>query len=183
MTGFHFHVSDEEKTYLKDLVKQSIGHRLGLTSAPDMTPVSENLRQKYGAFVTLKKDGMLRGCIGYIVGREPLFLTVAAMAVAAAFEDPRFPPVTAEEFEGLDVEISILSPLQRVPDVAAVTPGVHGLYLKQGQRSGLLLPQVATQWDWDRETFLGQTCYKAGLPLDAWKDPATEIYWFQAEVF
>ncbi len=183
MNDFHFHLSDEEKTCLKNLVTQSIGHRLGLTPPPDMTPVSEQLKEPYGAFVTLKKEGVLRGCIGYIVATEPLFLTVARMAGAAAFEDPRFPPVTPEEFPHLDVEISILSPLEKVTDVAAVTPGIHGLYMRQGRCSGLLLPQVATEWNWDRETLLVQTCRKAGLSPDAWKDPATEIYWFQAEVF
>ena len=183
MTGFHFQLTDEEKAYLKTLVMRSIGHRLGLSPAPDMHPVSEKLKEPYGAFVTLHEDGQLRGCIGYIVGQGPLFETIAKMALAAAFEDPRFVPVGPKDYEHLDVEISILSPLTKVPDVLDIEVGTHGLYMKQGSRSGLLLPQVATEWNWDRETFLSQTCIKAGLPKDAWKDAKTEIYWFQAEVF
>lgn len=183
MTDFHFQLTDEEKTYLKTLVTKSIGHRLGLTPAPDMHPVSDKLKEQYGAFVTLNEDGQLRGCIGYIVGQGPLFETIAKMALAAAFEDPRFVPVGPEEYDRLKVEISILSPLEKVPDVSSIVVGTHGLYMKKGNRSGLLLPQVATQWGWDRATLLTQTCAKAGLPTDAWKDPKTEIYWFQAEVF
>ena len=183
MAGFRFELTDEEKGYLKNLVVTSIGHRLGLGPAPDMHPVSEKLTEKYGAFVTLTMNKQLRGCIGHIVGQAPIFETVAKMACAAAFEDPRFPPVGAGEFEHLEVEISILSPLERVQDLSAITPGIHGLYMRRGGRSGLLLPQVATEWGWDRETFLAQTCRKAGLPSDAWKDAATEVYWFQAEVF
>jgi AmmeMemoRadiSam system protein A len=183
MTGFRFELTDEEKNALKNLVVQSIGHRLGLNPPPDMTPKSPRLTEQLGAFVTLTRNNQLRGCIGHIVGQAPLFETVATMAGAAAFEDPRFPPVTVAEFEELEVEISILSPLERVEDLAAVTPGVHGLYMRRGARSGLLLPQVATEWGWDRETFLAQTCVKAGLPPDAWNDPATEVFWFQAEVF
>ncbi|GAU09589.1 AmmeMemoRadiSam system protein A [Desulfoplanes formicivorans] len=183
MNRFRFELTKEEKTYLKDLVFASIGHRLGVGPAPDMTPVSRKLTQPYGAFVTLTRNGQLRGCIGHIVAQDPLYRTVAGMARAAAFGDPRFPPVSLEEFGDLEVEISILSPLERVKDLTAIIPGVHGLYVRQGQRSGLLLPQVAVEWSWDRETFLAQTCHKAGLPPDAWKDDATEVYWFQAEVF
>ncbi|PIE69454.1 MAG: AMMECR1 domain-containing protein [Deltaproteobacteria bacterium] len=183
MTRFRFHLTNEEKDFLKNLVMASIRHRLGHGPAPDMQPLSSKLTETYGAFVTLTRNNQLRGCIGHIVGQEPLVITVASMACAAAFEDPRFPPVTLEEVEELLVEISILSPLTQVEDVSAITPGIHGLYLRQGSRSGLLLPQVAIQWGWDRETFLGQTCRKAGLPPDAWRDESMEIYWFQAEVF
>ncbi len=183
MTRFRFALTDEEKSALKNLVVQSIGHRLGLNPPPDMTPKSSKLTEHYGAFVTLTRNKQLRGCIGHIVGQAPLFETVATMAGAAAFDDPRFPPVSAGEFDDLEVEISILSPLERVQDLTAITPGIHGLYMRRGGRSGLLLPQVATEWKWDRETFLAQTCRKAGLPPDAWKEAATEVYWFQAEVF
>ncbi|WP_462323485.1 AmmeMemoRadiSam system protein A [Desulfoplanes sp.] len=183
MTKFRFQLTDGEKGYLKNLAVQSIGHRLGLGPAPDMDPVSQKLTEKYGAFVTLSKNKQLRGCIGHIAGQVPIVETVAKMACSAAFEDPRFPPVTAGEFGGLGVEISILSPLERVQDLSAITPGIHGLYMRRGGKSGLLLPQVATEWGWDRETFLAQTCHKAGLPPEAWKDTATEVYWFQAEVF
>lgn len=136
-----------------------------------------------GAFVTLHRLGELRGCIGQIDAREPLDRTVAYCAVAAATRDPRFPPVTARELEaGTEIEISVLTPLQRVESVEQIEVGRDGLLIEQGPRSGLLLPQVATEWNWDRDTFLAHTCRKAGLPLDAWTRGA-EIYRFQAEIF
>lgn len=183
MNRFRFELTQEEKDYLKNLARETIAHALGLGPAPDMKPVSRKLTQPYGAFVTLTRKKQLRGCIGHIVAQNPLYRTVSEMAKAAAFEDPRFPPVTAKEWDDIQVEISILSPLERVKDLTAITPGIHGLYMRQGSRSGLLLPQVAVEWGWDRETFLAQTCRKAGLPPDAWKDETTEVYWFQAEVF
>ena len=105
------------------------------------------------------------------------------MAVAAAFEDPRFPPVSRNELAELEYEISVMSPLQPVRDCRTVKVGSHGLYIRQGRHAGLLLPQVASKYGWDRVTFLEQTCRKARLPKDAWKDPATQIYIFSAEVF
>ncbi|MDR3045358.1 MAG: AmmeMemoRadiSam system protein A [Desulfovibrio sp.] len=145
------------------------------------------LHRSLGAFVTFKKDGQLRGCIGSMVGDGPLYLTVARMARAAAFEDPRFPPVTAAEAPALELDISVLGPLTRCPDPSLVRVGRHGLLVRQGYHSGVLLPQVPVEWGWDRETFLAQTCRKAGLPPDAWRtawqDGRTELYWFEAEVF
>jgi AmmeMemoRadiSam system protein A len=105
------------------------------------------------------------------------------MAEAAAFQDPRFPPVSSQELDQLDYEISVLTPLRRIKDVEEIQVGIHGIYLKRGGSSGLLLPQVATEWGWDRTTFLEHTCTKAGLPEDAWKDTKTEIYIFSADVF
>jgi AmmeMemoRadiSam system protein A len=105
------------------------------------------------------------------------------MAEAAAFQDPRFPPVSSQELGQLDYEISVLTPLRRIKDVEEIQVGIHGIYLKRGGSSGLLLPQVATEWGWDRTTFLEHTCTKAGLPEDAWKDRKTEIYIFSADVF
>lgn len=183
MTAFRFSLTDEEKAYLKDLVRRSIAARLRPGGEPLPEPPTDTLRQPYGAFVTLKKDDCLRGCIGHIIGDKPLFQTIAEMAQAAAFQDPRFPPVTAAEEAALAVEISILSPLEPCPDPELIEPGRHGLLVALGSRSGLLLPQVATEWGWDRPTFLAQTCAKAGLPASAWRDPQCEIYWFQAEVF
>jgi AmmeMemoRadiSam system protein A len=141
------------------------------------------LREKRGAFVTLKKHGELRGCIGHIIGDRPLAETVATMAVAAAFEDPRFPPVKEEELKDLDIEISVLTPLRRINNVEEIQVGLHGIILQQGGHSGLLLPQVATEYGWDRNTFLEYTCRKAGLPPDAWKDERTTIHVFSADVF
>jgi hypothetical protein len=105
------------------------------------------------------------------------------MAGSAAFRDPRFPPLTEDEFRRVEYEISILSPIEPCPDPERIEVGRHGLIMSRGARSGLLLPQVPVEWHWDRETFLGQTCFKAGLPRDAWKDPDTAIFWFEAEVF
>jgi AmmeMemoRadiSam system protein A len=125
----------------------------------------------------------LRGCIGLIEAVKPLAETVQEMARSAAFGDPRFPPLTAQEFKDIDIEISVLTPFRQVKNVDEIQVGVHGLYLRNGSYRGLLLPQVATEHKWDRDTFLQQTCYKAGLPSLAWKDPKTEIYVFSADIF
>ena len=147
----------------------------------DLTPPSPHLAETRGTFTTLHLKGKLRGCIGYVSPSDLLYKTVADTARAAAFEDPRFEPVSLSEFPHLKVEISILSALQPIrPDEVVV--GRHGLVVMQGNHRGLLLPQVAPEWEWDRETFLAQTCLKAGLPADAWKHGA-EIQAFTAEVF
>lgn len=179
---FVFQLTQQEKDYLKELAKLSIKSKFeqGI-SLPE--PPTEKLREKFGAFVTLKKNGQLRGCIGHIVGDQPLWQTIISMAQSAAFQDPRFSPLEEDELSALDLEISILSPLKEVSDVRDIEPGRHGLVVKQGPYSGLLLPQVATEWGWDRETFLSQTCRKAGLPATAWKDPNTTLLWFEAVNF
>jgi uncharacterized protein len=137
-----------------------------------------------GAFVTLKSHGQLRGCIGTLECRRAIDEEVARVAVSAAREDPRFDPVRPAELPDLEVEVSVLGPLERIDplDPDAVVVGRHGLVVEQGWRRGLLLPQVAPEWGWDREQFLEQTCRKAGLPLDAWRHGAT-VYRFEAEVF
>lgn len=184
MDGFRFELSAEEKTYLKDLVRLVIvGELSGRGGAQVPEPPTDTLRQPLGAFVTLNVDKRLRGCIGRIMDDRPLYRTVADMARAAAFEDPRFPPLGAGEMAGLSIEISILGPVTRCPDPALVEVGRHGLIVRRGAMQGLLLPQVPVEWRWDRETFLAQTCRKAGLPSDAWRREGTEIYWFEAEVF
>jgi len=133
--------------------------------------------------VTIKRRGQLRGCIGYIEGRGPLYKTVEEMAEAAAFKDPRFMPVTEKELTELDYEISVLTPLQKIKDINEIEVGKHGIYIKKGWNSGLLLPQVATEYGWDRQTFVEHTCQKAGLPANAWKDKNAEIYIFSADIF
>lgn len=146
-----------------------------------MTPPSEHLAEMRGAFTALHLHGKLRGCIGYVIPTHSLYRTVAETAQAAAFDDPRFQPVTAEEATHLKVEISVLSPLRPIrPDEVEI--GVHGLLISKAGRRGLLLPQVPVEWGWDRETFLTQTCHKAGLPLDAWRQDA-DLQAFTAEVF
>lgn len=175
-----------DKDYLKELVQWSISTYFeGVRTLDDKTvpkPESPLLQQELGAFVTLKKNGNLRGCIGNVVGQGPLYLTVAYMARAAAFEDPRFPQVSETEFAYLSTEISIMGPITLCSDTNLIEIGRHGLIIKHGTNSGLLLPQVAQEWNWDRKTFLEQTCIKAGLKPDMWKDPATTIYWFEAYV-
>jgi len=148
---------------------------------PEARTLPPRLNQPRGAFTTLHLEGRLRGCVGYIAALKPLIQTVAETAVSAAFYDPRFPPVTPNEAPHLRIEISVLS-LPEPIRPEHVVPGVHGLIVSLGPRRGLLLPQVAGEHGWDRETFLAQTCVKAGLPPDAWKTGAT-IEAFTAEVF
>lgn len=137
-----------------------------------------------GAFVTLKREGHLRGCIGTLECKRPLAEEVARVAVSAAREDPRFNPLRPAELDGLDIEVSVLGPLEEIDprDTGAIEIGRHGLIVELGVRRGLLLPQVATEWGWDREQFLSQTCVKAGLPPDGWRQGA-KVYRFAAEVF
>ena len=151
--------------------------------SPRLPPAEGLYTRPCGAFVTLHKGGRLRGCIGHIVARRPLLETIEEMARAAAFQDPRFPPVTPEEMAAIDLEISVLSPLETLENPGDLIPGTHGLYLSRGTRTGVLLPQVATQEGWDRETFLTHTCFKAGLPGDAWRDSSTHLQVFTAQVF
>jgi AmmeMemoRadiSam system protein A len=166
---------------LLSLARQAIV--TAVTEGRLLVPLVEDpaLQQALGAFVTLTMAGELRGCIGFIEPRYPLYETVARGGAAAALHDPRFPPVQTEELATLAVEISVLSPLApALPE--SVRVGVHGLVVEQGAARGLLLPQVAVEWGWEREEFLAQTCRKAGLPLDAWRHGAT-LYTFSAEVF
>lgn len=184
MDDFRFELTQEERAYLKSLVRASIAAGLNgrkLANVPE--PPTPRLADPLGAFVTLKLGGQLRGCIGSIQPDAPLNQTIADMAQAAAFQDPRFPPVNLREAEALEVEVSVLSPVAPCPDPARVEPGRHGLIVRRGANQGLLLPQVATEWGWDGPTFWSQTCVKAGLPEDCWQQPGTELYWFQAEVF
>ncbi|MEW6186995.1 MAG: AmmeMemoRadiSam system protein B [Thermodesulfobacteriota bacterium] len=175
--------SEEEKNYLHRLAREAIEHHLLGKQKPSRKGESERLAEKSGAFVTLKTGGRLRGCIGHIQAVKPLSQTVIDMAEAAAFQDPRFPPLSAEELENLSVEISALTPLKKIEHIEEIEVGKHGLFLERGFYSGLLLPQVASEYGWDRRTFLEQTCQKAGLPKEAWKDKKTKIYIFSAEVF
>jgi AmmeMemoRadiSam system protein A len=125
----------------------------------------------------------LRGCIGQIVPAKPLYQTIADMAMAAAFDDPRFEPLAAKELPDLELEISVLTPMEKMKRADEIEVGKHGLYIKKGFYSGLLLPQVAAEYGWDRTTFLEETCRKAGLPRHAWKEKGTEIYLFSADIF
>jgi len=173
------------KRGLLALARKSLGTRLHerrqLVKGKDYEPICE---EKMGAFVTLhSKKGDLRGCIGMILGYKALDETVAEMAVAAGTQDPRFDRVSADELDDLRFEISVLTPPRVVKSAEEVEVGKHGLIVGNGFGRGLLLPQVATEWNFDRTAFLEHTCLKAGLPRDAWKEAGTTIEVFEAEVF
>ncbi len=170
----------EERRELLNLAREAIQAALEERTL-DLTPPSEHLAEHRGAFTTLHINGELRGCVGHIFAQHALYLTVAETAVAAAFDDPRFQPLTKSEAPFLEFEVSVLSPLQEI-DPEDIEIGKHGLLITYGSRRGLLLPQVATEHSWDRETFLRQTCVKAGLPQDAWEHGA-KIEAFSAEIF
>ena len=176
-------LSPGERATLLALAREAIASALGGGPPPRAEPLTAALEAECGAFVTLNKSGRLRGCIGYIRAIAPLHETVAKMAVQAATGDPRFPAVTADELPALDIEISVLSPLREVEDVENIVVGRDGLIVQDALHSGLLLPQVAAEYGWDRETFLEHTCLKAGLPVDAWRRDDVTILSFTAEVF
>ncbi|WP_456325620.1 AmmeMemoRadiSam system protein A [Desulfonauticus submarinus] len=183
MQEFTLNLSPEEKKYLKEIAKLSILEKFSNTKTNYPKPCTDQLEKHFGAFVTLKKNGNLRGCIGQIIGQKPLWETIIEMAKAAAFEDPRFPALQPSEINDIEIEISILSPFKKIKNIQEINPGQHGLFIQKGYYSGLLLPQVATEWNWDKKTFLEHTCLKAGLNPDCYKDPDTDIYVFEAIVF
>jgi len=173
--------SNEDKKYLLDVARLAVESKAH-KARPNIPPCpSPHLEEKRGVFVTIEKLGMLRGCIGLVQAKEPLVEAVAEMAVAAAFEDPRFPAVTAEELPFLTYEISVMSPLALVDDVSSIVVGRDGLMIRLEMHSGLLLPQVAAENRWDRITFLEQTCLKAGLPKNSYRDKRAQIYKFTVD--
>lgn len=173
----------KEKIYLLELSRKTITCLLEAGNYPRTKPVSDKVKEKFGVFVTLRKKGQLRGCIGYLEGIKPLYEAVMDLARSAAFLDPRFTPVERGELVEIDIEISVLSSILPIKNVKEIQVGKHGILMRRGEDKGLLLPQVATEWNWNREEFLKQTCNKAGLPNNAWKDPQTEISIFSAEIF
>lgn len=174
-------LSSADRSLLLDLAKRAVSSAASGSARP--VPGAEPVfGLKCGAFVTLKKDGRLRGCIGSFTGTGSLGATVVAMAAAAATGDPRFRPVTPSEVDSLTIQISVLSEM-RPATASEVVPGVHGVYVRRGRMAGTLLPQVAGEEGWDRETLLAHTCLKAGLPPEAWKQGGTEIFVYTAEVF
>jgi AmmeMemoRadiSam system protein A len=176
----HNEFTPEERAVLLKLAHESVLSALEGREVC-LTPPSPHLSEPRGAFTTIYFHGRLRGCVGYVFPVTSLYRTVAETARAAAFEDTRFSPVTLEEAPELDVSLSILSPLKTIrPEEVEI--GLHGLVVVHGGRRGLLLPQVPIEHQWDRVTFLEQTCRKAGLPLDAWQKDAT-LEAFTAEVF
>jgi AmmeMemoRadiSam system protein A len=171
-----------QKRNLLLLARQAIvAHLAGLPASFADEAGLENVYA--GLFVSLHRDERLRGCIGYIEGLRPLPLALQETAIAAAFRDPRFEPLTADELDKVEIEISVLSPLRRIESLNEIELGKHGVMMRLGNHHGLLLPQVASKSDWNVETFLAYVCRKADLPSDAWKDPDAEIYIFEAEIF
>jgi len=181
--GVDLGLNDEEKKTLHHIARTVIENKARKKAVPQFSIDSSRLKENRGAFVSLHKRGQLRGCVGYIEGRGPLHQTIEEMAEAAAFRDPRFTPVAEKELPALEIEISVLTPLRKITDLAEIEVGKHGIYIKKGWFSGLLLPQVATEYGWDRETFLENTCQKAGLPTHSWRDKDTEVYIFSADIF
>jgi len=176
-------LSKEQKKALIIIARDSMENYVRSRKRISFSVDDHQLKRDQGAFVTLHKHGELRGCIGRVVSDSPLYQVVADMAVEAAVGDPRFPPVTQGELKDIEIEISAMSPLEEIKDVNKIEVGKHGIIIRRGFFSGLLLPQVATEYGWDRETFLDHTCQKAGLPPGSWKDKATKILIFSAEVF
>jgi AmmeMemoRadiSam system protein A len=175
------YLTEGERTELLAIARRAAVSWVKKGKVPQETPPPGNLVAPGAAFVTLTRKGRLRGCIGYTEASVSLCKTVQECAVAAATEDPRFPPVGPAEVDALRIEISVLTPLAPIRPME-VEVGVHGLLVRKGGRRGLLLPQVAVEHGWDRETFLSAVCEKAGLPGDAWRSGA-ELYSFTAEVF
>jgi AmmeMemoRadiSam system protein A len=175
--------SDADRALLLQIAREAIAaHVNSEFSAAISHQPSAILTRPGGAFVTIHKRGELRGCIGHVEANEPLSVVVPRCAVAAAGSDPRFPAVRADELAGIHLEISLLGPLTPIAGPEDIVIGRDGLVVEQGWHRGLLLPQVATEWHWDAETFLDHTCRKAGLPSDAWRRGAA-IWRFEAEVF
>ncbi len=177
-----FSLTDDEKKILLETARLAIASKLKRTTLPFPQPTAL-LLEKCGAFVSLHIDDNLRGCIGYISAVKPLAETVKEMAECAAFSDPRFPSLAPEELEKVEIEISVLSPFEKIADLDKIKVGTHGILVRRGLQSGLLLPQVATEYDWDREQFLSHTCQKAGLPPSAWRSGNLEVEIFSAVVF
>jgi uncharacterized protein (TIGR00296 family) len=186
-------LTQEEGEYLVRLARTEIEARLGITREPDTSDAPEATETMCGVFVTLNKlEGTghrLRGCIGYPYPVKDLLTAVGESALNAAFDDPRFPPVLKNEMDSILVEVSVLTPPEKIKvehpkDIPVeVVVGRDGLIMSRGYRRGLLLPQVAVEWGWDSEEFLAQCCYKAGLPPDSWLLDDTEVQRFQAIIY
>lgn len=179
-------MNESQQNTLLKTAKETVKAVITGETVPKPASDDPELNETCGCFVTLKNHGQLRGCIGQFISQIPLIELIVEMAKASATSDPRFfaEPITTDELEHLDVEISVLSPLKKTDDPLSLRLGVDGIYIKRGRTSGCFLPQVATETGWSKEQFLSYCCaHKAGLPADAWKQPNTEVYLFTAEVF
>jgi AmmeMemoRadiSam system protein B/AmmeMemoRadiSam system protein A len=177
-------LSQAQKKRLLEIARQSISDYLSTGKRTDFKESDPALNAKNGAFVTLHKGGNLRGCIGSFTSSEPLYQVIAKMAIESATEDPRFSPTTREELNDIEIEISVLTEPKLIDDWRKIRLGIDGVIVRRGFSSGVFLPQVATETGWSLEEFLSQLCWqKAGLSSDAYKDPKTQLYTFQAYVF
>lgn len=177
-------MDDEKKKTILKLARNTIESYVKDGVSHKFNTEDEELKQQNGAFVTLHKNGALRGCIGLIESDSPLYETIMDMSIQAARSDPRFPPVEKEELNEIDIEVSILTKPRKAGSIDEVEPGKHGVIVKKGFASGVFLPQVAAETGWSKEEFMENLCEgKAGLHKDAYKDPAASIYVFEAEVF
>ncbi len=176
-------LSEKEKKFLLKLARKTLEtYFKGMELEVEVPEDCPNLYEKRGVFVTLTKHGNLRGCIGTLEPLYPLVEGVKRMAISAATEDPRFPPLSPEELSEVEIEISVLSPMKK-GNPEEVVVGKHGVYAVKGFHRGVLLPQVPLEYGWDKETFLEHVCLKAGLPRNCYKDPSVTFYLFTAEVF
>jgi len=174
--------AQEERTLLSIARKTLEQHFKSSAKGVDSAALTDNLREACGAFVTLKKNNELRGCIGRFEPGEPLYEVVEDMAIASATQDYRFPTVQADELKSIEIEISVLTPLRRIASIDEIQLGKHGIYIRKGARAGTFLPQVATETGWTKDEFLGHCAQdKAGIGWNGWKD--AEIYVYEALVF
>ena len=177
-------LNKDQKKRLLRIARDSIQAYLKTGKKLEVSETDPALLKENGAFVTLHEYGELKGCIGSLIGSQPLYLTIRDMAVESATGDPRFTPVALAELKNIEIEISVLSPLERISSIDEIKMGTHGVLVKKGFNSGVFLPQVATETGWTKEEFLSNLCaHKAGLPASAWQDKDTEIYKFSADVF
>jgi len=178
----------EEGEELVRMARKNIENYLSSGKKVELKDLKEKYKKKMGVFVTLKKNEKLRGCIGYPRPVLPLIEALLDVSISAAVRDPRFPPVSLKEIEKITVEITILTPPELIKSDPKDYPknikiGRDGLIVEKGFFSGLLLPQVPIEWNWDEEEFLANTCMKAGLPIDSWLGPDTKVYKFQGQIF
>jgi AmmeMemoRadiSam system protein A len=179
-------MTEQARKKLLKIAREAVEAAVRGAPSPEVREEEPELQPECGCFVTLKTRGRLRGCLGNFSGKGPLYKLVAKMARASATEDPRFfgSRLTPSEMRDLEIEISVLSPLEPIDDPLKIELGVHGIHVRRGVRAGCFLPQVATETGWSKEEFLGHCCEgKAGLAWDAWRDPETEVLVFTAEVF
>lgn len=177
-------LNNKQKIKLLEIARRAICTYISENRELSFEVDDEMLKKEYGVFVTIHKKGELKGCIGNILPQNKLYASVGELAIASAAKDSRFNPVTCDELDDIDIEISVLTPLKKVKSPDEIVIGRDGVIVKKGVHQGVYLPQVAKETGWSREEFLSNLCYsKAGLPPDAWKDEDVEIFIFQSEVF